>query len=351
MKMLSRKKIIHYLSGLLGYYLLTRGEKIVAAKEAELTTKPLRLSAKLSQEILQESGSFISEVNRLTDLAFKKDSNLYRPPTASQLETFRKLASSLIAEDFNRGLKLAIELNYELVKFTDTSSQKIFFGVREKLVKGKQSLGWGSYFIDPTSSIPVLIEVPHVLYDLHTEDIGANVFLKTSARGFLLAGAHRNANGLNTADVCDPISSVFQEVHQVWVLSGASTWQIHGFSLDSHSMFPANTQAVLSNGRGQITPEISTLSEKMHKANYKSYVYHHLAANNPLNQQVNQGVKGSIFSSLGATQNIQGIFSRAHSQPFVHIELERSIRESQSHQKKVASCIANSVLNSRVSLK
>jgi hypothetical protein len=58
--------------------------------------------------------------------------------------------------------------------------------------------------------------VPHVLFDQNTEPIGAKVFQRAGSRGFILAGAQRNADGQGTADVAHLSNTIFYAVHQAW---------------------------------------------------------------------------------------------------------------------------------------
>ena len=336
MKSISRIKFLKYLTQLIGSYLIVANSSCSWFSQKQKTITSPDKEQLFDRELIQVSGYFLTEVNRLKKLALPKNSYLYQIPTASHLKRFGELAKALINQDFNSALNLARELNYEVVRFVDTSTQQIFYGVREKLINGEQSRGWGSYFINTSYSTNALIEVPHIIADQQTEKIGAKTFLMASARGFLIAGAHRNANGYNTADVCNPISSIFQAVHEAWVLSGTKVWQIHGFRLANHPNFPSNTQAVLSDGQGTISPEVLDLSQQMGNSNFQPYVYNNLSPSAPLNRQVNQGIKGTIFSSLGGRQNIQGIYCHRQGNAFIHVELARSIRNNKTGREQVA---------------
>jgi hypothetical protein len=288
-------------------------------------------SVKAEPQILKESGDFLSEIKRLKHLAIPKDSHLYQPPTSNELQKFRLLANVLMNQDTQAALEQADELNYELVEFTDISSKQVLYGLREKQGRNHQLRGWGSYFINPSYRSNALLEVPHIIYDQFSEEIGAKVFLRSAARGLAIAGAHRHANGFNTADVCDPIASIFQEVHQAWVSTQAKTWQIHGFQLSNQPSFPEDTQAVLSNGRGDLSTEILDLNQRMQGSKFQAYVYNRLS------------VSGRVFSPLGATQNVQGIYCARVEAEFVHIELEKEIRYGASDRNRIAQVIADSV--------
>ena len=294
-------------------------------------------------KIIQESGNFLQEIDRLKQLAIPKESHLYQPPTVAELNQFKMLANAYIAHNWQEVNKQAKLVGYELVEFFDLSTKQVFYGLREKRSQNQSQRGWGSYFINPNYRINALLEVPHIIFDRFSEEIGAKVFLLSSAGGFLLAGAHRNANGFNTADVCNPINSVFQTVHQAWVDAGIKTWQIHGFELANQFKFPSDTDAVLSNGRGEVTPEIKNLNQVLRRAGVQAYVYNTLPPSSPFNQEVNGEVSGQIFSPLGASQNVQGIYSALQQRAFTHVELGEQLRRKKTERDRVAKLIANSI--------
>ncbi|MFA9462216.1 hypothetical protein [Thiohalorhabdus methylotrophus] len=61
--------------------------------------------------------------------------------------------------------------------------------------------GWGRVVADPDGERPLVLEVPHPDFDLHTAAEGTTLFTETDARFLLLAGTHRCANG--AASTCD----------------------------------------------------------------------------------------------------------------------------------------------------
>ncbi len=294
-------------------------------------------------ELLNESGNFLIELKKIKKFALPKNSNLYQPPTTNDLESFKVLANALISLDIDTALNKASDINYELVRFVDTPTQQVLYGLREKHIDNYPMRGWGSYFINVSYKTDALIEIPHILFDLFSEEIGAKVFLMSAARGVLIAGAHRNANGTGTADVCNPIKSIFQEVHKAWVLSKTKTWQIHGFSISTKSKLPVITQSVLSSGQSNVSTEVLDLSKRMNNRGFLTHIYNKLSGSALLNQLVNQNVAGTAFSHLGATENVQGIYCRSLGNPFIHVELDKSIRFSTTERDVVARVIADSI--------
>ena len=300
-----------------------------------------------------ESDDFVAEVERLRDLTFDKNTNLYVEPTPAERNDFSTLASTLWAGDIAQADLLAGALSYEIVEFTNTITGDVYHGLRELLVNGDQTLGWGSYFVNLAFNADNLVEVPHPRFDTNSWNVGAKVFQQAEARGFMMAGAHRNANGPDTADVAHLTASIFQEAHEAWNgLNGEIVaWQLHGFAISNHPTFPAGTDVVLSNGDGGVSPEVIALDalfdSTLDSSNdpFLSHAYNTLAINDPLNVLVNGGVAGTTFSGLGATTNEQGIYSRGIGGTFVHIELEQSIRFDSDNRDTAAGLISDAMLS------
>lgn len=317
-------------------------------KQARINLSVLALvigAATAFADVVQESGDFTVEIARLKSLAFGKDSGLYVPPAPQQRGSFASMAESLLAGDTAAADGMAAALGYEVVEFTDTNSWLVLHGLREVLQGGGQTKGWGAYFVNLSSEVADLIEVPHPLFDSYSWDVGARVFIDCRARAFLMAGAHRNANGSGTADVAHLTNTIFHAVHQTWngEEGGNTAWQIHGFNLDNHPAFPADTDAVLSNGDGGMSGEIVGLDGFFHTNGFLSHAYNTLDANSAANLQVNGEIDGTVFSPLGARTNVQGIRSRSVGGTFVHVELEQSIRFNSANRATVAALVSDGI--------
>jgi hypothetical protein len=311
-------------------------------------------AAPASAALIDTSGSFVTLVNDLKGLAFGSNSGLYVAPTVNQRNDFRDLAADLwdasTLADLQAMVNPAAALGYDVVRFTDAG--ETYFGLREQLVNNAQTVGWGSYFVLQGTSRHAIVAVPHLLFDTNTPEVGAKAFVQSDARGFMMSGAHRNANGFGTADVADPIGSIFQEVHIAWNGPNGENiaWQVHGFDLDGHLDFPADTDAVLSNGTGLVSPEIIALNDAIEDlgAQWVAYAYNTLDPLNPLNVAVNGAVDGEDFGGpdgLGATTNVQQIHSTSVGGVFVHIELEQSFRlNGPANRQLAANAIANAII-------
>ena len=281
---------------------------------------------------------FVTHIDNLKSDVVAKDTEGYQVPQIQDLNNFRTLADALWIAN-NDGDLAAIEpaadaIGYDVVKLTDNGVT--FYGLQENPAFDK---GWGNYFVRQGNSRAALIEAPHPLNDTHTPELAAMAFVDSESRGFVMAGSHRNANaqvlsGHRIADVAHQTGSIFHEVHESWNgLSGENTaWQIHGFNLADHlPPFPDPTDAVLSNGTGGLSPEILALDAALEAqpGGWASYAYNTLNVNAPLNQAVNGIIDGTTFGGpggLGATTNVQQVYSTGLGGTFVHIELEQSFR-------------------------
>ena len=293
-----------------------------------------------AEPMAQENGRFCELVDQLSSKQYvlgspSRDDRPYVDPTPV-LHAFRHLAATMAWGDVKVAARKAAELGYEVIKFTDVDTKHEYYVLREDLDAVKTLRGWGSYIFNPQSKVDAIVEVPHPFADVHTPEIGGQIFAECEARGFLLAGTHRDK-----ADVPDLVDSIFHQVHTAWIgpLAQVTAWQIHGFAGQKHP-FPNGTQVVASNGEGAIAPEIAALDTAMDERGMPSYVFNQLPADNDENKQVNGDVPGVAFRSLAAAKNEQGRLSRSLGGSFVHIELEVNVRANEASRKQASSAIA-----------
>jgi len=302
------------------------------------------------------TGNLIVEAQRLENFSrvvFGEGSNNYVAPTPVEWAQFRALAQSLWTGDTNAAATQATALGYELFTFTDTNWNAFLYGVRSQETNGSPVKGWGTYLVNPGSAVPALIEAPHPQWDFRTPLLAAEIFLKSGARGLLIAGAHRHVNGDSTGDPCDLTNTIFHAVHEQWSGPAATNlaWQVHGFNPANHPGFPVGTLAVLSTGKDGdnfFSTNLVHLDQRLEWNGIKSYAYaKNLATNAPLNLLVNEGVDGQTFTNLGARSNVQGDFCHAAGGDFLHIEMATFTRTNVLMRSLVADAIACAVLLSR----
>jgi len=304
-----------------------------------------------AQLLFVNDQSVQSHIAQLTSQVAQRDSQDYLVPTAEQRSDFRSLADGLRDAQTTTELELllpeAVALGYDLVVLSDLGST--YYGLQESTTVTVQK-GWGSFFLRQDASNNALVEVVHPLGDINTPEISAQVFVDSEAKGFLLAGAHRNANGIGTADVAHLNESIFQEVHQSFAddASNLSVWQVHGFNIDLHPEVPSDTDAILSSGTGGVTELILGLDQNIDAlpGDWTSYSFNTLSVTDSLNVATNGNAAGSVFSQLAGTTNVQQQHTTSIGGEFVHIELEQSFRidGGESSRLLASQSIANAII-------
>ena len=305
-----------------------------------------------AQLLFVNDQSVQSHVAQLKSQVAQRDSQDYLVPTAQQRSDFRSLADGLrdaqTTTELESLLPEAAVLGYDVVVLNDAGST--YFGLQESTTVAAQK-GWGSFFLRQGASNNALVEVAHPLADINTTDVSAQVFVDSEAKGFLLAGAHRNANGSGTADVAHLNESIFQEVHQSFTddASNLSVWQVHGFNIDLHPEVPSDTDAILSSGTGSVTQLVLGLDQNIDglPGDWTSYSFNTLNVSDALNVATNGNTAGSVFSQLAGTTNVQRQHTTSVGGEFVHIELEQSFRidGGESARSLISQTIADLIIS------
>ena len=211
------------------------------------------------------SGDLVTEVAAIRAGMPGRDSEGFVKPTFTELAQWQTLIAALWERQWTTASNLVATNfpSYELVRFTDTGfSNRVYYLLREKLPVTK---GWGSVIINPQFERDLAIEAPHPVYDTGTSTESADVFRRTGARLFLLAGTHRCANaevspcdGTGTActdgryhvsDMAHYMATCFQTTHELATVNSASLYSI---SVHGHSSTSC-PDVFLSNGHGTDT--------------------------------------------------------------------------------------------------
>ncbi len=189
----------------------------------------------------------------------------YTPPTDDEKKAFRDALELLLEGKESDALTAFKNLNLALTRFTDASGPT-FLLIREKSATPR---GWGLYAINTKGSRKLLLEAPHPIADLATEGQATSYFLTLSARGLLIAGAHRCASTVfspcsgttalcNTssieesfriADAAHSEEQVFQTAHEILMNFDPSLTAValHGFNQlagDPHAFVSDGTETV-----------------------------------------------------------------------------------------------------------
>ncbi len=186
------------------------------------------------------------------------------------------------------------------------------------------SHGWGLYFHDPRSRSTLTVEVAHPLDDVHSALVGVDIFRDASAANLLVAGTSRYADPHEVADMAHQRDSVFERVHEVALRSTSVDLEPHGFDETDHP--PTYGQIVVSSGSHTPSDLVKSLAAGLAAAGFSVCVY-----------------DGRACEGLGGTSNVQGESSREAGGHFVHLEIDRAIRDDPSLRQQLAEVVARTI--------
>ena len=289
-----------------------------------------------------KSGTLSLEIARLETLVLASGSYKYVTPTTTQLSALRLLANQIENDELTAAGCEADKLAYELVLFTDTRNSRTYRLLREKLATTDTTnkLGWGSYVYDG-QGMNGLVEAPHPKSDLETPGLAIEVFYGAGAKGYLMAGAHRLANGGTEsnpvgqlANVAAHRNSMFHVFHEEWSEIDTLPIQIHGFAIGNHTNFPSDTKAVISNGDGVVRGPHYDLDEALDRRGLLSFAWNTDSAadssincTNTTHPCTTSFKDGDIFIDVGGNYNEQAEYTRdVQGSAFLHVELARDVR-------------------------
>jgi len=238
-------------------------------------------------------------------------------PTTGQQDTFALVTNAILNGHYDHADSIAGSLGYIVYEWYDTGQNGdryyILMEPEADRVNGVKK-GWGTFMFRPENTNNAIIEVPHPLHDYNTWRVGLSAYRYLRVQYFIMAGTHRYANGTEPrpADVAHNSENMFHTVHQCVSPYSQHSLQIHGFS---RSDYP---DVVLSNGTATPPQILSILAKNISDQGFTVGVY-----------------DGVNYSAYGATTNIQGQWSRSMGYSFMHMELERYIRESIIQYNKI----------------
>lgn len=182
---------------------------------------------------------------------------------------------------------------------------------------------WGAYIIDKRAERRLILQCPHPVADAHTHNIAIKIWVKTFGTFLMMAGAHRKAGGpgggQGLADVPWNENSMFNQIYKR--IEKAPTLQIHGFA-DANQ---PNYEIVLATGSAPTNQFAINLYD---------------AIKNEFNVARFWAGESSIYGAIG---NEQSKIARDNEIPFVHLEMNRSLRNDENRTQKLASIIADVV--------
>jgi hypothetical protein len=238
----------------------------------------------------------------------------YRPPTPDERDSGVKGFSELL-----EGRSGLADLGFSVEDLVDDETGRACtLAVNEP---GTER-AWGLYLIDRSAPPSLVAEVPHPASDLRTELFGLDYFRATPGAVLLVAGAHRRA-GNRTADVAHQPNSLFHVITTMLAARGLPQVQFHGFG----DLSAPRRDVVLSPGAGLAGEPAKRAADALGDAGFvvcRSWV--------------------EPCKPLEGTTNVQGRAAAAAGTMFLHVEMNRSVREDDERRLAVVGALTKARL-------
>jgi hypothetical protein len=231
----------------------------------------------------------------------------YEPPTPAEQEAF---IAGLRSWDGQLG-----SLGYRVITGVDTETGRKF-GLATQVPDSERS--WGLYLLDLSVPATLAIEVPHPANDLHTEQLGLAMFRRLPGALLAVAGTHRRAT-----DVANQVDSLFHAVATDAAARGLVQVQLHGFR---DSSLPG-TDVVVSPGAGEVSAPLRRAADSIEASGFAVA----RAWDNP------RGV-------LQGKRNAQGIEAARRGSVFLHLEINRTVRDDPDLRSALVNALASAEL-------
>ena len=247
-------------------------------------------------------------------------SNAMEMPTESDARRFIAGVQAVTSGDPELARHLLQPLSYTLSSVTDSVTGRTSWVLAEsRNDDGTWPHGWGLFMFAAEPANPLVVEVPHPLYDVNTPQAGVEAFRRGDAQALLVAGTHRYANDDDSSDVAHEAGTMFARVHRAIVTESQSVVQFHGFDDGSRGFGDLIVSA------GETAPEVPVdpVTEALDAAGFDVCQY-----------------DGSECEGLGGTQNVQGEWCREVDARFLHVEMSREVRDDETRRSLAARIVA-----------
>lgn len=239
----------------------------------------------------------------------------YRPPDEAERREFVRGLRAFGAGEAADGLRA---LGFSVGIGTDPVTGRRF----ALAANAAGERAWGLYLVDLGEPVRLLVEVPHPNYDLRTEEVGVALWRAVPGSLLAVSGTHRRV-GNGAGDVAHRADSMFHALATDFAERGVAQVQLHGF--DDASL--PGEEVVLSVGADRPKPAALRAADRMSDAG--------LAVCLPWEASCGR---------LEGTRNKQGIAAADADSLFLHVELNRSVRDSRTEWMAVVDALAGADL-------
>lgn len=269
----------------------------------------------------------VSKLDNLCSVAFgriQKDLH-YQAPTTAELQA---IVNGLCALTYNTGLGLTPlnpmnPMNFEVLRGYDQITQRPYIFVTYATPHNMSPANlWGSFLMDTSRPLAQTIGVPHPKSDLVTEWIGLNLWRKLPGSLLVISGTHRYGQH-SPPDPAHDDTTVFHGVVANTMQRGLAHIQLHGFNNNS---LP-DSDIVVSSGVTTPGQQIRQLARNLQAHDFR----------------VSNNWDGNNRELIGKA-NSQGKAAKTAGSPFIHLEMNYSIRAIPARWQVVTNVIAKSML-------
>jgi len=185
---------------------------------------------------------FEAKLQDLESTMSKPHTNTFKVPYPADQQTFQALIQAVQQRNLLQASQLADIVNYKVLDLMDSgSADSESYVLQEVAPPGR---GWGIYFFRAQTARDIVLEAPHPITDENTVNVALHLYRGLNARALLVAGARRDTNNDDSADVAHAPESIFQTVHQtLFTLNDQPNTnivflQIHGYASEDHANLP-----------------------------------------------------------------------------------------------------------------
>jgi hypothetical protein len=253
-----------------------------------------------------------TRIESFTDAMFARQS--YRPPVHTEQATAARGFADIVEHDQSSNADLA-SLGFTIADLVDPITHRRYTVIQNE---PRTARAWGMYLIDRSAPPSLAVEVPHPAFDLHSELFGLDLFRATPGAVLLIAGAHRRADG-SRADVAHDPDSLFQVMAGYLAGRGLAQVQMHGFDNNSAPGF----DIVLSTGTTPTGHAAIRVGDGFHAAGIATC-----------------RAWAQVCAGLEGTTNVQGQLAKSDGTAFLHVEMSRTVRDSQTYRETVGKVLA-----------
>jgi hypothetical protein len=177
---------------------------------------------------------------------------------------------------------------------------------------------WGLYLVDRSAPVTLAVEVPHPANDLHTERVGLALFRRVPGAVLAVAGTHRRA-----CDAAYRTDSLFHAVAVDLAARGIAQVQVHGFR---DASLPG-VEVVISAGAGPPSEPVRRAADRLAAGGFA----------------VRRGWEHED-GKLQGRRNEQGLDAARRGTVFLHVELNRTVRDDPERHAALVVALASANL-------